>query len=357
MDLKTKASANRIEWVDMAKGMTMLLVIVAHTMSGSKSESILRGLIYSFHMPLFFILSGLTMSTSQNLRQYLKRIVKSAKGLLIPGICLYLSWVLIELCRGQENMGNPDFWKGKLLTLLFASASSTVWGETFIAGIGMIWFFFVLYFGKLIYDGMYLFLCHILSKSSDTKIQYAISGVSLLLAIAGIYFGHFRWLPFSFDVALGIQPFFVMGMWLKKIDLQKRPFLIFVTTALTWLLTFYITYPNWETSSYLEVGLRKYSLFPISYISALCGTLSIGLFNIALAKIKLAQSAFTCLGKNSMYLLCIHIMDQLWDFIWYREGNAFLSTGLRLGSDLAMFALIMMIIFLIKKAKGRSVLY
>lgn len=41
----------RIDWIDFAKGITILLVIIGHNVSGP-----LRGAIFSFHMPLFFIL-------------------------------------------------------------------------------------------------------------------------------------------------------------------------------------------------------------------------------------------------------------------------------------------------------------
>lgn len=50
----------RIDWIDFAKGITILLVIIGHNVSGP-----LRGAIFSFHMPLFFILSCVTYSWSK----------------------------------------------------------------------------------------------------------------------------------------------------------------------------------------------------------------------------------------------------------------------------------------------------
>ena len=40
----------RIEWVDVAKGMAVPLIILGHT---SESQAFIT-YIYSFHMPLFF---------------------------------------------------------------------------------------------------------------------------------------------------------------------------------------------------------------------------------------------------------------------------------------------------------------
>lgn len=47
--------SNRIEEVDISKGIGMVLVIMGHLCVSAS----LRNFIYSFHMPLFFILSGM----------------------------------------------------------------------------------------------------------------------------------------------------------------------------------------------------------------------------------------------------------------------------------------------------------
>lgn len=39
----------RVKWIDYAKGITMLLVIIGHTIS----DDLIWGMIFSFHMPLF----------------------------------------------------------------------------------------------------------------------------------------------------------------------------------------------------------------------------------------------------------------------------------------------------------------
>ena len=57
----------RLDWVDYAKGAGIILVVFAHNLGGQRSSGIplpaaLAGVIsyaYSFHMPLFFFLSGL----------------------------------------------------------------------------------------------------------------------------------------------------------------------------------------------------------------------------------------------------------------------------------------------------------
>ena len=49
----TEPSTKRIAWIDMAKAIAILLMVIGHEASGN-----IYTWIFSFHMPLFFILSG-----------------------------------------------------------------------------------------------------------------------------------------------------------------------------------------------------------------------------------------------------------------------------------------------------------
>lgn len=47
---------NRINWIDVAKAIGILLIVLSHTLE----NGLFRQAIFSFHVPLFFFLSGLT---------------------------------------------------------------------------------------------------------------------------------------------------------------------------------------------------------------------------------------------------------------------------------------------------------
>ena len=62
-------ATNRLEWIDIAKGVGIILVVVGHTGRGLSAVYFPDGTgflqsmdkaIYAFHMPLFFLLSGIT---------------------------------------------------------------------------------------------------------------------------------------------------------------------------------------------------------------------------------------------------------------------------------------------------------
>lgn len=57
----------RIKWIDIAKGITIILVVIGHLNIKMFPEvKPIIDFIYTFHMPLFFLLSGLTFSIDRN---------------------------------------------------------------------------------------------------------------------------------------------------------------------------------------------------------------------------------------------------------------------------------------------------
>lgn len=75
--------------LDIVKGIGILLVVFAHVFHNS-------GIIYQFHMPLFFILSGAAMTYSKSGFS----LKKKAKSLLVPyfvfSLICFVYWALIE---------------------------------------------------------------------------------------------------------------------------------------------------------------------------------------------------------------------------------------------------------------------
>ena len=84
----------RIDWIDTCKGIAIMLVILGHciTRMGSTGiEGIINLLIYSFHMPLFFFISGMNMKLEYSFKEF---FIKRIKGILLPGY-IFISILLI----------------------------------------------------------------------------------------------------------------------------------------------------------------------------------------------------------------------------------------------------------------------
>lgn len=94
------ARNSRLTALDSLRGFGILLVVLGHT---SWSAGLVSW-IFSFHMPLFFIISGMLFHE----RQFLDSFKKKAARLLIPylffGIVTFAYWALIERrLRGDEG--------------------------------------------------------------------------------------------------------------------------------------------------------------------------------------------------------------------------------------------------------------
>lgn len=330
--VQSRMAVSRIEWIDLAKGITILLVIIGHTVSEGFYEQVLRGLIFSFHMPLFFILSCATYKLSESKEKFIEKSRKAAQYLLTPALFTFAIGILIQCMRTPELcIGGLEFWKGKLFTLLFASGVSLSYNGFEVAGLGIPWFFFALFMGRMVFDYAHLVL------EDEAKVFLC----CCLLGMTGILFGKTQWMPFSMDIAIAIMPFFYFGYCMKKMSVAEHPFRKFLIWSVVWIGTLLLSFTSGWT--YMELAVRRYTLFPICYLTAIAGTMAVCEMSVILCRVKNLIKPLIFFGKNSMYLLCVHILDGYWSSIWWVNGNQFLSAARRVVIDLAIFFLVMLI--------------
>ena len=110
----------RYDHIDIARGIAIILVVVGH--SCHTPENPLNRLILSFHMPLFFFLSGI-FAKECSIPDIMRKIGPKAKRLLIPQITLGFATIILNLVKfvmkGEEiNIGLNVFW-GWFLPVLF----------------------------------------------------------------------------------------------------------------------------------------------------------------------------------------------------------------------------------------------
>ena len=121
----------RIYWIDAAKGIGVICVIAGHLF---KPNTVICRVIFSFHMPLFFFLSGIMFSgKAATFSEYLR---KKARGLLLPYLVIGLIGVIITLLA-SPFIGMPS--KEALLTDLYGG---NVLGTFYV---GQIWFLISLF--------------------------------------------------------------------------------------------------------------------------------------------------------------------------------------------------------------------
>ena len=333
MHLQSKISvSNRIDWIDCAKGAAIILTIVSHTVQNHMYGNILRGAVFSFHMPLFFILSCMTFRCSFDQEQFRQKTKKGFKHLLMPAFITYIILTFAAVLENTDLLFSAEYWKARIFTLIFASGVKTVYGSMEVPALGMAWFFFALFLGRTLFDFLHLQL---------DDFQLAVNCV--ILSLIGIILGNNQWLPFSLDIVFAVMPFLYIGYYSKNCSFEKHAVRKACIWFAIWMVTLWITYPDYSSRTYLELACRRYSVWPICYLTAVAGTFFVGECSVIVQKYTVLAKPINYLGRNSLYLLCIHILDKLWNSFWLVEGHQFVSAAKRLGIDLAVFGVFMLI--------------
>ena len=119
----------RVEWIDVLRGFLMFFVIWGHDSITPEIDQY----IYSFHMPAYFIISGMVSTFSKETR-LLPFIKKKAIGLLIPYVVLNLYviplWYLSTVIGMNEPHTIPEVLLGILLSNRLSGypmPSNTTW--------------------------------------------------------------------------------------------------------------------------------------------------------------------------------------------------------------------------------------
>lgn len=178
----------RIQWVDMAKGYGIILVMLIHCYI----NPIYCFWFSSFFMGLFFFLSGYTFNVKT---AYLPFLCRKAKGLLVP--YLFIAAVTI-LCNGFFAL-----LYGREYTIL------TIIGNYLLQiRYTLLWFITALFIAEQI-----LFFLYSLIKRKNSNYLWLIFAFSLMLFFAGYRYLIGVDLPWNADLALLGASFMCLGKW------------------------------------------------------------------------------------------------------------------------------------------------
>lgn len=288
MSYITGGSKERLLYWDIAKGITIILVVMGHI---DGVYSIIRAAIFSFHMPFFFVANAYFLK-DYNVIQQMK---KSGKTLLIPyAFTCIISTILNILIsggtdiKGQLLRGVRDMCVGMSKTSTHFKSFGSVW---------LIWFVICLFATKIIFV---LVSCILENVSEIVKLL-----VIVLLSASGIVIGlRYSFLPWSLDVALAALLFYWFGEILHKYQLlEKSTFPIYGVCFLIWVVLGYKGFG-------IEMAIRSYPGYFVTYITALTGCMVLlGISLILDKKVKRTSKLLAWCGANSMIILIVHCLE------------------------------------------------
>ncbi len=291
----------RALYIDAAKGLGIILMFLGHMQIG---ESLLA-FIYSFHMPLFVIISGFLFRSDKPVSVSLRH---RAKALLLPYLYTNFAAFCVRLLL-LAKAGTFTF--PGALGISLAQTKATILGMGFARNlftntesVGPVWFVPFLF---CVYA---LFL--LIEKICSNKYVEFLAVVSL--SLLGFYIGtRIAFLPWSFDAALTALPLFYAGNKMKQYHFFNWKYfgLFALACAAFWLLLY-------RKSGMVALVTRAYKSFPLCLFTALAGSIFI-LYILQLAE-RSKKSAWLLkplgfFGRHSMLLLGIHTIER-WHIGW-----------------------------------------
>jgi len=301
--------SKRIEYIDIARGIGILLVVLGHNDFGYISSFGYK-LIYSFHMPLFFFLSGYFLNTSISFLDYFKKRFNSLlKPYLFTIFLIYFASISFEKMSFKTAIQ-------RITKSLYGAGHYIDWVQ--------LWFL-----PHLFVVSLYAFLFFmILGRWKNRYIRWTALVVTLgisslflqdfypfTLSLLGKHYELFG-LPFSLDLVLLSGFFFILGNEVRLVASEKifeNIFLCIGSGVVLLLMVYFFDARN-------DFNTRTYDSYLINTIESILGIL----FVLALSRqlelrTNRPAALFRYFGQISLFILLFHVPIQ--DF-WGQKVRA-----------------------------------
>ncbi len=296
--------------LDIAKGLAIFSVVLAHLDTGLKGQ-----IIYLFHMPFFFIVSGYLHHTDVREGRYFK---KKCISLLVP-YCVYL---LVFKA--------PSIFSSVLAAITNPSGEAVVsvlgylaWlahgGDELTGEVGIFWFVTCLFLTQQLFNFVSI-------RISSTKTLLSIALASYVLSvfdqISPVHLGF----PWAANVVACAFFFYAIGFIYGKYLFENHSrLLIFAASAIS---VFSIVLLNSGLQLSFEMKEAYYGFFVLSPLAAFSLTKLLSLCSSWIARIGLLAVGLSFLGKAAITVMFVHrtVEYSLPDFL--NRGSIFTACAI-----------------------------
>ncbi|MCM1180019.1 MAG: acyltransferase family protein [Clostridium sp.] len=278
----------RIEYIDIAKAMAIFLVLIGHTVD---SDTIWKNVLYSFHMPLFFLLSGMVINREKNYKtefEWVSSLQKKFFKLLLP----YLIWGCIY----------AEFSFKNLLFIIYGTR------ETLIAAgsLTSLWFIPVYFLASVMIEGILNF-----SMNVWKNIQLLTVIVSICFVIVGYMLPHWEkygdiW---GIDIAFMASAFMIFGYLIRPIvDVLVRIKFLYTGIFFSILLIMFCIGIQYSKTSvgYVLMANAIYGNLVIFLLNSLMGSLIVILLAVIICRLHFDKKYLNYIGQNTLGIFIVH---------------------------------------------------
>ena len=290
---------SRIVWIDYAKAIGILLVVMGHSYYSHPS---IVYIIFLFHMPLFFFISGYLYNVNKSYRELIHNNIKT---LLVPFLLFNLIGLLNNCLLGGTRLflGLDTEWKHRLLIPL----CNTLIGKADGMFIGPTWFLLSLFWCKNI---VYTFV----KGGYWSRIIIIITVLVLLLFrnYSNVYY------PYALDTACAGVIWFALGFVLRQynllhFDLRRQYLLIIFIGSI--ILEFLL----------YRLGARvNYIATNMGGVLGICSTIVGLIMTISVSKLldHFPNKYIVNVSRASILIMCMHmIIANYLNLVLHYEGG------------------------------------
>lgn len=271
--------SKRVAWIDTAKGILIILVILGH----SDVSNLTRHIINSFDMGAFFMLSGMTVNYEARHCEFLK---KRIKGILIPYVLFSLIYITYQTLKIIILDGGPVTWGSGLLSIIVP-----VSGRQTMSVYGL-WFLPCLFLSELLVYWIFR-----LQKKS----VFGGSALYVVVLALCVLVGHTTRVVSVISVVPISTLFLILGKQLKAHTCWKNRKLVvgFISliafVVVVWINGMYI-------DAYVDLSSMTLGMWPLYLVSCCAGSLTIFVLSILMEKMIPIQK----IGCDSLYYYGLH---------------------------------------------------
>lgn len=275
----------RIHAIDSMKALGIMLVIMGHV----SHHTLLSGWIYSFHMPLFFFISGCMFPISRQ-EGFIGR---KARSILVPyisfGLLSLIYWSMLE-SRFRHVAVSADMLRQQCISLLGIPVGG---GNDYLFNI-VLWFLPCMMVVEIL-----LFLTNRLCRR---KWHIALVALAYATLSWGMHSCVGRPVIWHIDAAVSIMPVALLGSTCGARFLQFCSQRHALQDACLLLAAAFVSLLATNTSGTLNLMEGLYPVpYPAYYLTAMAGIL---LVTVVAKYIRL--QALEYIGRNSLIIMCIH---------------------------------------------------
>lgn len=195
----------RVAWIDIARAIGVFFIVLGHI----PEDGLVRKYIFSFHVPFFFLISGICFNGHDDFKRFVEKKVKT---IVIPYFVFSIISIVVFAIAGYII---PSITKGintdvlfNMKVMLYANSKPSIMKYNL-----PLWFLPCLFSTSLIVYGFEIFLRRVQKKNIYRGLCIAV------LILIGVFYTKYAsqvYLPWHIETAVQMSVFYLLGVQVQE---------------------------------------------------------------------------------------------------------------------------------------------